>query len=187
MIVEKRMPEQSCRTRQGHCDDLEREKGNGRKEMVQFQKNSAHCTRCCPLFKAYCMSIFALQSPAGGFLDEDMKHFNKTFDDWCVQFDNFEDAKTIADSFEQRSSVEIVEITPLSYTKYFFHALQGNIHATRQVGDKIVCIVEPSMGASFRLAVCDLKTKRVRLTPTRYKTALSVEGAFTSYMDEHDL
>jgi hypothetical protein len=129
------------------------------------------------------MSIFALQSPAGGFLDEDLSHFNKNFDDWCVHFDTFDDAQIIADSFDRRQSIEIVEITPLSYPKYFFHTLQGTVHATRQVGDKIICIVEPSMGANFRLAVCDLKTKMVRLTPARYKSALSVEGAFSNYTD----
>jgi hypothetical protein len=129
------------------------------------------------------MSIFALQSPAGGFLDEDLEHFNKTFDDWCVQFDTFEDAQLIAESLDKRKSVDIVEITPLSYPKYFFHALQGTVHATRQVGDKIVCIVEPAMGANFRLAICDLKTKRVTLTKTRYKSVLSVEGAFANFTD----
>jgi hypothetical protein len=129
------------------------------------------------------MSIFALQSPAGGFLDEDLKHFNKIFDDWCVQFDNLEDAAIIADSLKQRKSVEIVEITPLSYPKYFFPDLQGNIHATRQIEDKIICIVEPFMGSNFRIAVCDLKTRRVRLTQTRYKNVLSVEGAFAHFVD----
>ena len=127
------------------------------------------------------MSIFALQSPAGGFLDEELEQFNKTFDDWCVHFDNYEDASIIAESLDQRKSVEIVEITPLSYPKYFFHNLQGNIHATRQVDDKIICIVEPYMGSNFRIAVCDLETKRVQLTQTRYKSALSVEGAFTTF------
>lgn len=127
------------------------------------------------------MSIFALQSPAGGFLDEDLEHFNKTFDDWCAQFESFEDAKIIADTLERKKSVEIVEITPLSYPKYFFSALQGNIHATRKVEDKIICIVEPFMGSNFRIAVCDLKTKRVTLTATRYKSVLSVEGAFANF------
>lgn len=127
------------------------------------------------------MSIFALQSPAGGFLDEDLDHFNKTFDDWCVQFDNYEDAALIAGSLDQRKSVEIVEITPLTYPKYFFHNLQGNIHTTRQIGDKIICIVEPFMGSNFRIAVCDLKTKHVKLMPTRYKSALSVEAAFSNF------
>ena len=127
------------------------------------------------------MSIFALQSPAGGFLDEDLEHFNKTFDDWCVQFETFEDASLIAESLGQRKSVDIVEITPLSYPKYFFHALQGNIHATRQLGDKIVCIVEPYMGSNFRIAVCDLKTKQVHMTKTRYKSAMGVEGAFANF------
>jgi len=37
------------------------------------------------------------------------------------------------------------------------------------------------MGSNFRLAVCDLKTKRVRLTNTRYKNVLSVEGAFAHF------
>ncbi len=133
------------------------------------------------------MSVYALQSPAGGFLDEDMDHFNKVFDDWCVQFDNFEDASLIADSFDERKSVEIVEITPLSYPKYFFHNLQGNIHATRQLDDKIICIVEPSMGSNFRIAICDLKTKHVRLTQTRYKSALSVEGAFTHFTSTREV
>lgn len=127
------------------------------------------------------MSIFALQSPAGGFLDEDMQHFNKIFDDWCVQFDTFEDAALIAESLEHRESVTIVEITPLSYPKYFFPALQGQIHATRRIGDKIICIVEPAMGANFRIAVCDIQTKRVNVMPTRYKNALSVEAAFANF------
>jgi len=127
------------------------------------------------------VSIFALQSPAGGFLDEDMQHFNKQFDDWCAQFETYEDAELIAQTLDKRKSVEIVEITPLSYPKYFFPALQGNIHATRQVEDKIICIVEPQMGANFRLAICDLKTKKVTLTPTRYKSALQVEGVFSNF------
>jgi len=127
------------------------------------------------------MSIFALQSPAGGFLDEDLHHFNKIFDDWCARFETFEDAEIVAQSLEQRASVQIVEITPLSYPKYFFPRLEGTVHATRRVEDKIVCIVEPFMGSNFRLAVCDLKTKQVHLTPTRYKSALSVEGAFTHF------
>ncbi len=128
------------------------------------------------------MSIFTLQSPAGGFLDEGLKHFNKTFDDWCVQFESFEDASIIADTLNDRSNVEIVEITPLSYPKYFFHTLEGTIHATRELEGKIICIVEPSMGSNFRIAVCDLKTKRVALMQARYKSVLSVEGAFTNFI-----
>lgn len=129
----------------------------------------------------YGLSIFALQSPAGGFLDEDLTHFNKSFDDWCARFDTFEDARIIAYTLTERKSVEIVEITPLSYPKYFFHGLEGNIHATRQIGDTIVCIVEPFMGSNFRIAVCDLKSGRVKVLPTRYKSALSVEGAFSNF------
>ncbi len=127
------------------------------------------------------MSIYALQSQAGGFLDEELLRFNKRFDEWCVQFDNFEDANIIAQSLEHRTSVNIIEITPLSYPKYFFHNLQGDIHSTREVNEKIICIIEPFMGSNFRLAICDLKTKRVRLTNTRYKNVLSVEGAFAHY------
>ena len=127
------------------------------------------------------MSIFALQSPAGGFLDEELSRFNKKFDEWCVQFDNFEDANLIAQSLEDRESVNIVEITPLSYPQYFFYKLHGDIHATREVNGKIICIVEPFMSASYRLAICDIKTKHVRLTNTRYKNVLSVEGAFAHY------
>ncbi|WP_304546206.1 hypothetical protein [Sulfurimonas microaerophilic] len=129
------------------------------------------------------MKIFALQSPAGGFLDEDLHHFNKKFDDWCVQCETFEDAEILAESLKKRESVEIVEITPLSYPQYFFPTLQGNIHATRQIGEKIICIVEPYMGSSFRIAVCDLKTKRVQLTNTKYKSVLSVEGAFANFTE----
>ena len=127
------------------------------------------------------MSIFALQSPAGGFLDEELSRFNKSFDDWCVQFETHEDANLIAQSLEHRESINIVEITPLSYPKYFFHTLQGGIHATRQINNKIICIVEPYMGSNFRIAVCDLETKKVRITNTRYKSVLSVEGAFAHF------
>ena len=73
-----------------------------------------------------------------------------------------------------------VEITPLSYPKYFFPKLQGITHATREYDGKIICIVEPQMGMSFRIAVCDMKTKKVRLLQTRYKTAQSVEGVFAN-------
>ena len=127
------------------------------------------------------MSIFALQSPAGGFLDEDLKRFNKEFDDWCIQFDNFEDANIIAQTLDKKRNADVIEITPLSYPKYFFHTLKGIIHATRQIEDKIICIVEPYMGSSFRIAVCDLNTKKVRITNTSYKNVLSVEGAFAHF------
>lgn len=129
------------------------------------------------------MSIYALQSPAGGFLDEDLRCFNKKFDDWCIHFDNFEDATLIAQSLENRESVNIVEITPLSYPQYFFHTLEGTIHATREVNNKIVCILEPYMGSNYRLAICDLETRSVRITKTRYRNVLSVEGAFTHYSE----
>lgn len=136
-------------------------------------------------FKSYIkrciLSIFALQSLAGGFLDEDLEHFNKKFDDWCVQFDTYEDAMLIMQTLENKESIDIVEITPLSYPKYFFHNLQGVVHVTRQIGDRIVCVIEPFMGASFRLAVCDLKTKSVKLTPTHYKSIPNVESAFANF------
>ncbi len=128
------------------------------------------------------MSIFALQSLAGGFLDEDLQHFNKNFDDWCIQFESYEEAKDIVQTLENEESIDIVEITPLSYPKYFFNSLKGTIYATRQIEDKIVCVVEPFMGASFRIAICDLKTKDVRLTKTHYKNIPSVEGAFASFI-----
>ncbi|MGD9971355.1 MAG: hypothetical protein AB7S65_13015 [Sulfuricurvum sp.] len=127
------------------------------------------------------MAIYALQSPAGGFLDEDLQNFNKVFDDWCVHFDSYEDARIIAETLDSKTCVDIVEITPLSYPKYFFSNLQGNIHATRELGGKIICIVEPYMGANFRIAVCDLKSKTVLITPTYYKNALSVEVAFANF------
>lgn len=131
------------------------------------------------------MSIFALQSLAGGFLDEDLQNFNKRFDDWCVQFDTYEDAMIILESLENKKSIDIVEITPLSYPKYFFHKLQGTIHTTRQIKDKIVCVVEPQMGSNFRIAVCDLKTKNVKLTKTSYKSIPNVESAFAHFEDYH--
>ena len=127
------------------------------------------------------MGIFALQSPAGGFLDEELHRFNREFDDWCVQFECLEDAQLILDSLDKRKKVEIVEITPLSYPKYFFPTLQGNIHATRELEGKIICIIEPFMGSNYRIAVCDLKTKKVTITSQRYKSALSVEGAFANF------
>lgn len=127
------------------------------------------------------MSIYALQSPAGGFLDEELKRFNKEFDDWCIQFDNFEDANIIAQTLDKKRTSDVVEITPLSYPKYFFHNLHGTIHTTRQIEDKIICIVEPQMGSNFRIAVCDLNTKRVTIKKTSYKNVLSVEGAFANF------
>ena len=51
------------------------------------------------------MSIFALQSIAGGFLDEDLQHFNKKFDDWCIQFENYEDA-FLADGWREINGTE---------------------------------------------------------------------------------
>ncbi|WP_373005078.1 hypothetical protein [Sulfurimonas sp.] len=127
------------------------------------------------------MSIFALQSPASGFLDEDLKRFNKEFDDWCVQFESFEDANIIAQSLDKKRTADVIEITPLSYPKYFFHTLKGIILTTRQIEDKIICIIEPHMGQNFRIAVCDLTTKNVRITNTSYRNVLSVEGAFAHF------
>ena len=129
------------------------------------------------------MSIFALQSIAGGFLDEDLVNFNKIFDDWCIQFDSYEDAMDIVQTLENEETIDIVEITPLTYPKYFFNSLQGIIHATKQIDDKIICVVEPHMGASFKIAVCDLKTKQVKLSKTTYKTIPSIENAFANFGD----
>lgn len=127
------------------------------------------------------MSIFTLQSLAGGFLDEDLEHFNKYFDDWCIQFDSYEEAMDIVQTLENHEAIDIVEITPLSYPKYFFNSLKGTIYTTRQIENKIICIVEPYIGSSFKIAICDLKTKNVELTKTNYKTIPSVESAFARY------
>ena len=127
------------------------------------------------------MSIFAVQSLAGGFLDEDLQNFNKNFDDWCVQFESYDDAMIIVETLENQKSIVIVEITPLSYPKYFFTALQGTVYLTRRVKGKIICSVEPFMGASFKIAICDLKTKNVRFTKTNYKSITSVEAAFSNF------
>lgn len=127
------------------------------------------------------MSIFALQSLAGGFLDEDLEYFNKNFDDWCIQFESYDDAMDIVQTLENPESIDIVEITPLSYPKYFFTSLQGTIYATRQIEDKIICVVEPFMGSNFKIAICDLKTRNVRLTKTSYKNIPSIEGAFANF------
>lgn len=129
------------------------------------------------------MSIYALQSLAGGFLDEDLQHFNKKFDDWCIQFESYEDAVDIVQTLDVQEAIDIVEITPLSYPKYFFTNLQGTIYATRQIEDNIICIVEPSMGSNFRIAICNLKTKNIRLTRTHYKNTPSVEGAFANFKE----
>lgn len=129
------------------------------------------------------MSIFALQSIVGGFLDEDLEHFNKKFDDWCIQFKTYDEAMDIVQTLKNRESIDIVEITPLSYPKYFFTTLQGTIYATRQIENKIICVVEPFMGSSFRIAICDLKTRNIRLTSTNYKNIPSIEGAFANFAD----
>jgi hypothetical protein len=127
------------------------------------------------------VSIFALQSLAGGFLDEDLQHFNKKFDDWCIWFESYEEAMDIVQTLENEETIDVVEITPLSYPKYFFPTLQGTIYATRQIKDNIICVVEPVMGANFRIAICNLKTKQVRLTKSHYKTIPSIEGAFANF------
>jgi len=129
------------------------------------------------------MSIFALQSLAGGFLDEDLSHFNKNFDDWCVQFDSYDDAMIIVETLENKKSIVVVEITPLSYPKYFFASLQGTIYLTRQIEDKIICSVEPFMGSSFKIAICDTKTGKVKFTKTNYKTVTGVEAAFSNFSE----
>ncbi|WP_320034524.1 hypothetical protein ACMC56_11655 [Campylobacterota bacterium DY0563] len=127
------------------------------------------------------MSIYALQSLAGGFLDEDLEHFNKHFDDWCIQFESYDEAMDIVQTLENQEAIDVVEITPLSYPKYFFNSLQGTVYATRQIEDKIICVIEPHIGASFRIAICDLKTKNVRLTKTTYKNIPSIENAFANF------
>ena len=129
------------------------------------------------------MSIFAIQSLVGGFLDEDLNHFNKIFDDWCVQFESYDDAMIILQTLENQKSMVVVEITPLSYPKYFFNSLQGTVYTTRQIEDKIVCVIEPSIGASFRLAICDIKTGMVKLTKTSYKSIPNVESAFANFAE----
>jgi len=129
------------------------------------------------------VSIFAIQSLVGGFLDEDLNHFNKIFDDWCVQFESYDDAMIILETLENQKSMVVVEITPLSYPKYFFPSLQGTVYLTRQIKDKIICSVEPFMGASFKIAICDLKTKKVRFTKTNYKNISSVEAAFSNFSE----
>ncbi len=135
------------------------------------------------LFQGVLVAIFTLQSLAGGFLDEDLEHFNKIFDDWCIQFDSYEDAMDILQTIENDETIDIVEITPLSYPKYFFNSLQGTIYTTRQVEDKIICVVEPFIGSNFRIAICDLNTKKVRLTNTRYKSIPNIENAFANFGD----
>ena len=87
----------------------------------------------------------------------------------------------ILPTLENHKTLDIVEITPLSYPQYFFTTLQGTVHATRQIKDKIICVVEPFMGASFKIAICDLKTKNVRLTKSSYKSMPSLESAFANF------
>ena len=66
---------------------------------------------------------------------------------------------------------------------YFFPNLQGTIYVTRQIENKIICVVEPFIGSSFRIAICDLKTKDVRLTQTHYKNIPSIESAFANFKE----
>ena len=129
------------------------------------------------------MSIFALQYLEGGFLDEDLTHFNKNFDDWCVQFESYDDAMIIVQTLENHKSIVAVEITPLSYPKYFFTSLQGTVYLTRQIKDKIICTVEPFMGASFKIAICDIQTGKVRFLSTNYKTVTAAEAAFSNFSE----
>ncbi len=129
------------------------------------------------------MSIFAVQSLVGGFLDEDLQNFNKNFDDWCIQFEDYDDAMIIVQTLENPQSIVVVEITPLSYPKYFFPSLQGTIYLTRQLENKIICTVEPYMGSSFKIAICDITTKKVRFTNTSYKSITAVEAAFSNFSE----
>ena len=39
------------------------------------------------------------------------------------------------------------------------------------------------MGASFKLAICDIKTRKVRFTKTNYKSITSVEAAFSNFSE----
>jgi len=133
------------------------------------------------------VSVFAIQSLAGGFLDEDLTNFNKNFDDWCIQFEDYDDAMIIVQTLQNQESIVVVEITPLSYPKYFFSALKGTVYLTRQIEDKIICAVEPYMGSSFKIVICDLKTKNVRFTKTNYKTIANVEAAFSNFGDNLNL
>ncbi|HIC45117.1 MAG TPA: hypothetical protein EYO73_12815 [Sulfurimonas sp.] len=128
------------------------------------------------------MSIFTIQSHVGGFLDEELTRYNRVFDDWCVQFEYLEDAQLIFDTLPNQKQIEIIEIIPLSYPKYFFHKLKGNVHATRQIENKIICIVEPFVDSSFRIAVCNLDTKDVTLTTKRYRNSLNAEAAFANFL-----
>ena len=127
------------------------------------------------------MSIFAIQSIVGGFLDEDLTNFNKHFDDWCVQFEDYEDAMMIIQTLENKENIVAVEITPLSYPKYFFSDLKGTVYLTRQIKDKIICTIEPYMGSSFKIAICDIKTKKVHFTKTSYESITNVEAAFSNF------
>jgi len=129
------------------------------------------------------MSIFAVQYLAGGFLDEDLQNFNKNFDDWCVQFESYDEAMMIVQTLENQKSIVVVEITPLSYPKYFFTSLQGTVYLTRQIKDKIICTVEPYIGSSFKIAICDLTTRKVKFTKTSYKSITSVEAAFSNFSE----
>ena len=56
------------------------------------------------------MKNFALQSLAGGFLDEDLKNFNKVFDNWCVQFESMEDAQLLLDTLKKMSISRLLRL-----------------------------------------------------------------------------
>ena len=56
------------------------------------------------------MPTYALLSLAGGFLDLDLAHLHKEFDDWCVRFESIEDAQLMLDTLEKNEQIKIFEI-----------------------------------------------------------------------------
>lgn len=100
-----------------------------------------------------------------------------------ISFEDYEDAIEIFQTLENSQNTVIVEITQLSHPKYFFPNLQSIIHTTKQFEEKIICVAKPLVGGNFRIAICDLNTKYVRLTNTKYKTAPSIESAFANFSE----
>ena len=130
-------------------------------------------------------NIFTLERIAGGFLEENLYNFSRSFDDFNVQFNTYEKALEFKDNLKQnlKKSLKVVEISPLTYPKYFMHNLRGNVFNTRfLIGSKILVLMD--FGSTFISLACDLKEQTI-VKRGSYKTLDSAvnssERIFLSY------
>jgi len=130
-------------------------------------------------------NVFALERIAGGFLEEDLHSFSRSFDDFNIQFNSYEEALAFKDNLKEnfRKGLKVVEISPLTYPKYFIHNLRGNVFSTRfLIDNKILVLMD--FGNTFVSLVCDLKDQTI-VKRGSYKTldlaVNSSERIFLSY------